>query len=229
MKKNKVKNVENLNNDVEILNDVVMVEMDPLYEEYLEGEQNRYRNNDDTSFEKWKQQKEEMTQEEELGETIEEWIEESKLSPNEARHFKKYGETTTYAELSKRTARKVTINRMDTEVCSKIGVYCVAHLIHLPVIEDGLELGLEDYEAEVIQTTKNPYDLAKLWLKHQSNAGEIVSGDDVIANYVAGIRKQDFDRWGDPNNSSSVKGWFNQNVLPLNDNGGCNQWHGTWA
>lgn len=214
MKKNKVKKAEILNNDVEILNDVAVVEMDPLYEEYLEGEQNRYRNNDDTSFEKWKQQREEMRQEEDLGETIEEWIEESKLSPNEARHLKKYGETTTYAELSKRTARKVTINRMDTEICSKIGVYCVAHLVHLPVIQVETE-SLEEYENEVIQTSKNPYELAKLWLKYLPEAGGIMGVDDVIAEFVAGVRKQDFERWGDPNNSASVKAWFNQNVLPL--------------
>lgn len=210
MKKNKVKKAEILNNDVEILNDVAVVEMDPLYDEYLEGEQNRYRNNDDTSFEKWKQQREEMRQEDDLGETIEE----SKLSPNEARHLKKYGETTTYAELSKRTARKVTINRMDTEICSKIGVYCVAHLVHLPVIQAETER-LEEYENEVIQTSKNPYELAKLWLKYLPEAGGIMGVDDVIAEFVAGIRKQDFERWGDPNNSASVKAWFNQNVLPL--------------
>lgn len=157
----------------------------------------------------------EFDQAEELGETLEEWIDERKLTPNEARHLKKYGETTSYAELSKRTARKVTINRMDTEVCSKIGVYCVAHLAHLPGVELEENMSLFDFEDHIIKTTQNPYELAKLWLKNVASSYEVESVNDVIAEFISGIRKQDFERWGDTNNMANVKTWLNQNVLPL--------------
>jgi hypothetical protein len=143
-------------------------------------------------------------------------IEEKEIGIKEQMHLNKYGENPpiTYEELSKRTSRKVTINRMDTEVCSKLGIYCTAHLVHLPLLENEMD-NLEHYENEVILSSKNPYELAKLWLKYLPEAGEIMGVDDVIAEFVSGIRKQDYERWGEPNNSSYVKGWFSQNVLPL--------------
>lgn len=143
-------------------------------------------------------------------------IAEIKIGHNCERHLAKHQGTTEddYREFSRRTARKVTIGRFDAEICKKFGIYTVSHLSLLPsdLVED---MDLND-AMSIIQITKNPYELAKMWVDTKKEAESYVSRESILDEHLAAFPKEDFERWGDVNHLRDVsKKWFAEGAIHL--------------
>jgi hypothetical protein len=142
-----------------------------------------------------------------------------KIGANAQRHIEKYEGTNeaAYVEFAKRTARKVTISRLDQEICENLRIYAIAHLAFLPTdVGDAVLMSEHEFENHVILTSKNPYELAKVWLKLKADSESYVSVESVLNEYLPPFPKEDFERWGDKNCLSDVsKSWFHSKCMHL--------------
>lgn len=134
------------------------------------------------------------------------------------RHINKYEGATQidYIEFSRRTARKVAISRCDQEICEIFNIYTVSHLAQL--VTELPDLGIDEleYQAYLIDNSKNPYEIAKLWQKAKSDAESWVSVESIINEYLSAIPKEDFERWGDKNCLSDVSNrWFKKDSINI--------------
>lgn len=129
-------------------------------------------------------------------------------------HLKKYenSDINDYVEFSKRTAQKVTISRHDGFLCEKFNIYNVAHLAHIhnTVPE---EIDITNPE-EIVDSTINPYELAKMWKDVSTDAANYVDKWSIIAERFHGMKEADFERWGDKNWNISKK-WFFPDAISL--------------
>lgn len=121
-----------------------------------------------------------------------------------------------YYEWASQVGRQMHINNLDRLVCAKLGIYTVAHL---PQLITDLPEGLYD-EADIdeylINNSENPLELAKMWCSYRNEARMYVSVESVLAEYLAPIRKEDFERWGDSNHLAEVsKSWFKKTATNL--------------
>lgn len=73
-----------------------------------------------------------------------------------------------------------------------------------------------EFENYLIDNSRNPYELAKIWLKLKSDSENYVDKESILATYLAPFPKEDFERWGDKNWLVSVsKSWFKKNATHL--------------
>lgn len=135
-----------------------------------------------------------------------------KIGANFERHIKKYGEGSDYESFAKRTAQKVTISRHDGWICEKFNIYNIAHLVHIhnTVPE---EIDITNPE-EIIDSTVNPYELARMWKDVSNDAVNYVDKWSIIAEKFYGMKESDFERWGDKNWNISKK-WFFPDAINL--------------
>ena len=140
-----------------------------------------------------------------------------KIAANCERHIGKYGTSVEdYVEFSKRTARKVTISRYDTEICTKFSIYTISHLVNFPTELPDLGIHEQEYQDYVFEHTQNPYEMAKLWMKMKADAAGFVSNETIIAAHLPAFPKEDFERWGDKNWLTDVsKSWFKKDAINL--------------
>ncbi|WP_273210487.1 hypothetical protein [Runella zeae] len=113
-----------------------------------------------------------------------------------------------YQEWATEVGRKMHINKLDSLVCTKLGIYSAAHLIQLPT---ELPLGIPENEVEayLIEHSQNPYELGKLWLKLQADAQAWACRESTIANSLTCFPKTDFEQHGDRNHLPDVsRAWF---------------------
>ena len=137
---------------------------------------------------------------------------EIKIGANFERHIKKYGEGSDYEGFAKRTAQKVTISRHDGFLCEKFNVYNIAHLAFVNVnVPEHVDL---NNPVEIINTTTNPYELAKMWKDLEADARNYVSKETVISERFYGLKKADLERWGDKNWNISKK-WFFEDAIAI--------------
>lgn len=131
-------------------------------------------------------------------------------------HLKKYenADEKHYVEFSRRTAQKVTISRHDTFLCEKLGIYNIAHLIHVhATLSENVNLNNPE---EIIEDTQSPYELAKMWLDISQDAAAFESKETLINQFVWLIKKDDFERFGDKNHINSIsKRWFSNDTLAI--------------
>ena len=139
-----------------------------------------------------------------------------KIGDNCARHLLKYPGSTEadYIEHAKRTAHKVTVNRLDTQICEKFKIYSISHLAIInKLLPDSIN---QRDPLEIIQSTENPYELAKMWIETKHEAESYQSKETVISEKLGGLKMECFERWGDKNRLSDVsKKWFDENAIPL--------------
>lgn len=140
-----------------------------------------------------------------------------KIGSNCERHIGKYGTSVEdYIEFSKRTARKVTISRYDTDICTKFRIYTISHLTNFPTELPDLGINEQEYTDYLFENTKNPYEIAKLWLCLKGDAEGFVSNETIIAEHLPAFPKEDFERWGDKNWLTDVsKTWFKKDSINL--------------
>jgi hypothetical protein len=142
-----------------------------------------------------------------------------KIGANAQRHLVKHegSNQEDYIEFSKRTARKVAISRCDQEICERLGIYTVAHLAHLPTEHpDNAFMDEQEFEQYLFENTKNPYEIARIWLKLKADADCYVSVESMLNLYLPPFPKEDFERWGDKNCLSDVsKSWFRKEAIHL--------------
>lgn len=113
-----------------------------------------------------------------------------------------------YREWATEVGRKMHINKLDSLVCAKVGIYSAAHLVQRPteLPADMPEHAVEDY---LIENSHNPYELGKLWLKLQADAQAWVCKESTIAGSLTFFPKSDFEQHGDRNRLPDVsKSWF---------------------
>lgn len=141
-----------------------------------------------------------------------------KIGSNAERHLVKYEGSSEqdYIEFSKRTARKVAISKCDSELCEKLGIYTIAHLAHLPTEHPDEYMEEHEFEKYLLENSKNPYELAKIWLKLKADAESYVDVESMLNLYLPAFPKEDFERWGDKNCLSNVsKAWFRKEAIHL--------------
>lgn len=135
-----------------------------------------------------------------------------KIGANFERHIKKHGEGSDYESFAKRTAQKVTISRHDGFLCEKFNVYTIAHLAFVnATVPEHVDLSNPE---QIIDTTTNPYELAKMWKDLEADARNYVSKETVISEKFYGFKKADLERWGDKNWNISKK-WFFEDAIAL--------------
>ncbi len=113
-----------------------------------------------------------------------------------------------YLEWATEVGRKMHINKLDSLVCAKAGIYSAAHLIQKPT---ELPLGIPEQETEayLIEHSQNAYELGKLWLKMKADADAWVCKESTIANSLTFFPKSDFEQHGDRNHLPDVsRSWF---------------------
>ena len=111
--------------------------------------------------------------------------------------------------------RRMHINKLDGLVCAKLEIYTVAHLATRPTqLPEGMpESEVDDFLAI---HSENPYELALLWKKAKGDAESWVSKESILNEWLTGIRKEDFERWGDPNHVGDVsKKWWSKEATGL--------------
>ena len=104
--------------------------------------------------------------------------------------------------------RRMHINKLDGLVCAKLDVYTVAHLANRPTL---LPEGMPESEVDEFLAihSENPYELAMLWKKVKADAESWVSKEAVLNEWLTGIQKADFERWGDRTHAADVsKKWW---------------------
>lgn len=119
-----------------------------------------------------------------------------------------------YDKWAKEVGKKMHIGTLDRLVCEKFGVYVISHLSLLPS-ELPNDIDFND-SAEIIDNTRNPYELAKMWQDTKANAESWVCKESVLAEKLNVFPKEDFERWGDKNYLSDVsKKWFDKDAIHL--------------
>jgi hypothetical protein len=111
--------------------------------------------------------------------------------------------------------RRMHINKLDGLVCAKLDIYTVAHLAEHPTqLPEGMpESEVNDFLAI---HSENPYELAVLWKKTKADAESWVSKESILNEWLTGIRKEDFERWGDKNHAGDInKKWWSKDGLAL--------------
>ena len=111
--------------------------------------------------------------------------------------------------------RRMHINKLDGLVCAKLEIYTVAHLVNRPtLIPEGMpESEVDDFLGI---HSENPYELAMLWKKVKGDAESWVSKESILNEWLTGIRKEDFERWGDKNHVADIsKKWWSKEGLAL--------------
>lgn len=120
-----------------------------------------------------------------------------------------------YQEWASEVGRRMHINKLDSLVCAKFGIYSVGHLVHLPT---ELPLGIPENEVDnyLIENSKNPYELGKLWVKTKTDAQAWTCKESTIANSLSFFPKTDFEKFGDKNHLPDVgRAWFKADGLNL--------------
>ena len=120
-----------------------------------------------------------------------------------------------YYEWATEVGRRMHINKLDGLVCAKLEIYTVAHLVNRPtLIPEGMpESEVDDFLGI---HSENPYELAMLWKKVKGDAESWVSKESILNEWLTGIRKEDFERWGDKNHVADIsKKWWSKEGLAL--------------
>ncbi|TDB69262.1 hypothetical protein EZE20_01855 [Arundinibacter roseus] len=120
-----------------------------------------------------------------------------------------------YFNWATEVGRRMHINKLDALVCAKLELYTVAHLANRATeIPEGMpEAEMDEYLAI---HSENPYELAGLWLRAKANAENWVSKESVMNEWLTGIRKEDFERWGDKNHVGDIsKKWWTKDAISL--------------
>jgi hypothetical protein len=111
--------------------------------------------------------------------------------------------------------RRMHINKLDALVCARLGIYTVAHLVEkpTPMPED---IGLAELDEHLALYSENPYELATLWMRLQGDAQAWVSKESILNEWLTGIRKEDFEHYGDKNHAGDVsKKWWVKDSVAL--------------
>lgn len=142
-----------------------------------------------------------------------------KLGANYERFIQKYEGTSEvdYTEFSKRTARKVVISRFDDDICEKFNIYSVSHLAYMQTeVPNDTWIEENEFEKYVLETTNNPYEIARLWLKLKNDAENYIDKESILAEYLVPFPKADFIRWGDSKCLCDVsRSWFKSDAVHL--------------
>ncbi|MPR36929.1 hypothetical protein GBK04_27250 [Cytophagaceae bacterium SJW1-29] len=120
-----------------------------------------------------------------------------------------------YYSWATEVGRRMHINKLDALVCARLDVYTVAHLVDKPTVlpED---IGLVELDEYLVAHSENPYELATLWLRAQADAHAWVSKESILNEWLTGIRKEDFEHYGDKNHTGDVsKKWWMKDAAPL--------------
>ena len=139
--------------------------------------------------------------------------------PQPKRNLNRYIEATgksetEYNKWAKEVGKKMHIGTLDRLVCEKFGVYVISQLSLLPS-ELPENIDFND-SSEIIDNTRNPYELAKMWQDTKANADNWVCKNSVLAEKLNAFPPEDFERWGDKNCLSNVsKKWFDKNAIHL--------------
>lgn len=142
-----------------------------------------------------------------------------KLGANYERFIQKYEGTSEvdYTEFSKRTARKVVISRFDDDICERFKIYAVSHLAYIQTeVPEGVWMEENDFESFVYENTKNPYEIARIWMKLKTDAENYFDKESVLAEYLGPFPKVDFERWSDKNCVCDVsRSWFKSDAMHI--------------
>lgn len=141
---------------------------------------------------------------------------ESKNLRNMERFLEATGKTQQdYFKWATEVGRRMHINKLDALVCAKMEVYAVSHLVNRPtVIPDGLAMG--EVDEYLMAHSENPFELATLWIKTKADAENWVSKESILNEWLTGIRKEDFEHYGDKNHAGDVsKKWWVKDSVAL--------------
>jgi hypothetical protein len=120
-----------------------------------------------------------------------------------------------YEKWATQVGQRMHINRLDGLVCARMGIYTVAHLVHLST-EVPDDMGLAEMDEHLAQHSENAYELATLWLRLRGDAEAWVSKESVLNEWLTGVKKEDFERWGDKNHAGDVsRKWWNAEAVSL--------------
>ncbi|WP_228713639.1 hypothetical protein [Arundinibacter roseus] len=120
-----------------------------------------------------------------------------------------------YFDWATEVGRRMHINKLDALVCAKLELYTVAHLANRPTeIPEGMpETEMDEH---LVANSENPYELACLWQRVTVNAENWVSKETILNEWLTGISKEDFERWGDKNHLGDInKKWWNKDAAAL--------------
>lgn len=141
-------------------------------------------------------------------------VAENKILRNMERFLEATGKTQQdYFKWATEVGRRMHINKLDALVCAKMEVYAVSHLVNRPtVIPDGLAMG--EVDEFLMVHSENPFELATLWIKTKADAENWVSKESILNEWLTGIRKEDFEHYGDKNHAGDVsrKWWVKDSV-----------------
>ena len=141
-----------------------------------------------------------------------------KIGSNCQRHMEKHegAKEVNYVAFSKITAQKVAISRMDTELTERLNIYTVAHLWNISTEAPEQFMDENEYHNYLIENSKNPYELAKLWKQAKADAQSWSCKESIIAESLPAFPKKCFERWGDKNWLKDIsKKWFNDKAIEL--------------
>ena len=113
-----------------------------------------------------------------------------------------------YLEWASQVGRQMHINTLDKLVCAKFGLYTVAHL---PILATALPEGIDPEQVDdyLLVHSENPLEIARLWQSARVEADAWVSVESVLNEWLTGMPKEDYERWGDPNHLADVsRAWF---------------------
>ncbi|GHB64107.1 hypothetical protein [Persicitalea jodogahamensis] len=120
-----------------------------------------------------------------------------------------------YIKWATEVGQRMHINKLDALVCAKLEVYTVAHLGNLPTeLPEGMpESEVDTYLAE---QSVNPCELVRLWKQVKADAESWVSKESILNEWLTGVRKEDFNHYGDPNHAADVsRRWWSKEAAAL--------------